>query len=824
MPVTTRKLRIAHTRRAPVAAVFSRRPALSLAATAAGASTTPDTSALVQTITLAPTLAQTSLTPDTVNLATSGQINLTATLAQTSATGDTASITVTRALGASLAQTSTTPDNAALNAARALAATLAQTSTTPDTANLATAKTNYNVSFGAGYTDGTPKQLVRTTGNTLYLVVSNCDAYPCDNASQTLRVLKANTTGVPTASTRQDSVHEPAGAAGWAIAIDGSNVIHIAYTIRTTNGGNLTDLKYTTFDTATDTWGTPVTVDTGLSFSAGQGDESVTLALDSSGVPHVVYLKTDGTRRRVTYRNRSGGTWSSATTVDDQSFGANEKCWHPNLVFDSSGRGLVLWHIGAFNDDQTGKFYSRVRSAAGAFGTTVQIATSLHVGIDQCASAYVSASGRYHVAAILPEQPVLSAAYIRHWYSDNQGASWTAAHPSNQATHNPILGPGPAGTIRIYGHGTPDSGNHGQNIYEMQSSDDGATWGTWTQIVTGTNYDSSVNTRWSQFFHSWASTLDIAYWNDNYPNNVSVGVDITGSDLTAIIAQTSAAPDAAALAAARGLAASLAATSLTPDTAVDTIGRALAAALAQTSTTPDTATLGMLYPLSAGLASSSLTPDTSTARIARALTSPAAAASTTPDTSAILAARGLDASVAQTSFTPDTAAALVARKLTPAVAQTSTTNDLAILTKAGFVDLLATIAQTSSGADAALAVARGLVAGLAGLSATADLTILSRDFALVTSIAQTSVTTDVAGVLVGRVFGASLVGAALTNDSAALLLARTLVASAAGISVTPNTPNLLTAEIEGLVTLSWIVLRPRVAVTAAAPSVVFEEA
>ena len=396
------------------------------------------------------------------------------------------------------------------------------------------ATSNYSVQVGDGYSDVSPKQLVRTTGNVLYTVAINCDSYPDFTATglaQTVRVHRANSTGVPSGFTRKDSANEPAGAVTVAAAIDGDNQIHIVWVARS-SVSNARYLRYAVFDTASDTWGAVATIASDLDYDdIGQGDQACALALDADGVPHVVYLGTAGSgtlaNRRVYYRNRIGGSWSSATQVDSGvSYTGNQKAWHPNLAFDPAGRLLVLWLRGTFNDTADGTVYSRVYT--GSWGSTVAVSSAggALTSIDQSTSILITAGGRYHTAFI-NASTTHSQKYIRYRYSDDQGATWSANDPASglQATHNPSLG-WTGSKIRIMGHGTPDGSNHGQNLYFFEGDGGSASWGTWTQFVAGTNFDSSVNARWSQFFHHYPATLDVAYWNDNYPNVLYTGTEV----------------------------------------------------------------------------------------------------------------------------------------------------------------------------------------------------------------------------------------------------------------------------------------------------------
>lgn len=406
----------------------------------------------------------------------------------------------------------------------------------PDLDPTATPPTNtgsdYNIPVGPGYTDVSPKQLVRTSTNRLYVAVSTCNSYPCIDTAQKLRMYQASSIGTPVGFKHVDASAEPGAVAGWAIAIDGNNRIHVAWTDRSTSASTIDRLRYTSFDTATNTWSRNIeTIDGELNVSldgGGQGMQSVALALDANGVPHIVYLRKAASdpNRRIYYRNKIGGTWSAARALDDTiSYSSNQRAWHPNLAFDSAGRILAVWERGSFNRDNDGTIFGRVRETNGTWQAAVNISgnNAARVTIDQSTSLLITPDNRYHIAWISAPND-----YIRYQYSNNLGQSWSFNNPSGgtQATHNPSLGYA-NGKLRIYGHDTPipQPDDQGDNMLYFQGNGGSASWGSWTKIVTG-DYDSSVNTRWSQYFHSFPNTVDIAYWDENYPNQLFVGTEV----------------------------------------------------------------------------------------------------------------------------------------------------------------------------------------------------------------------------------------------------------------------------------------------------------
>jgi hypothetical protein len=387
------------------------------------------------------------------------------------------------------------------------------------------AAVNHALLVGPGFADVSPHQLVRTSTNVLYVVAPTCDAYPsCPGNS--LRVYAADQAGTPTSFTERDAAHRPTAVGSTSIAIDGADTIHIAWNDR---GGNL---SYGTFSPATGLWtSTAVVAPTGWT-TFGQGDEGVALALDAVGIPHVAFTSIVSGIRRVSYTHKIGGVWSSPTVVDDAPIGSNQGAWHPTLAFYPNGDLLLAWFVGSFNATPDGTIYFRVRghlSGAWAGHTTIADDT-LWTSIDNGPSLLITADGTAHVTFLNAGTATSGSStmgdYIHHYY--NSGSGWIANHPGGgtQITHDPSLGPGPNGSLRIYGHGWQGGriDGHGDDLYFFEGSGTGA-WGSWTLYATGA-FDSSVSTRWAQFFQAFPQTLDIMFWADPYPNIVYVGTDV----------------------------------------------------------------------------------------------------------------------------------------------------------------------------------------------------------------------------------------------------------------------------------------------------------
>jgi len=126
----------------------------------------------------------------------------------------------------------------------------------------------------------------------------------------------------------QDTTNEPlTDTYGTAIAIDSTDIIHIAFY------DNGVGLRYCTFDTSNDTFGTPETADANT--NTDQTTSSIGIAIDSNDKPHVVYPDDNSVTFEPSYVNKTSGSWGSRMVL--QSSGA--------------GSGVGIYADIAINDD-----------------------------------------------------------------------------------------------------------------------------------------------------------------------------------------------------------------------------------------------------------------------------------------------------------------------------------------------------------------------------------------------------------------------------------------------------------------------------------------
>ncbi len=383
---------------------------------------------------------------------------------------------------------------------------------------------SHTILAGPGYTDVSPHQIVRTGSNILYTIAPTCDAYPsCPGNS--LRVYRADQSGTPASFSEQDAAHRPTDVGSSAIALDGTDTIHVLWNDRTGM------VNYRTFDTTANRWSATTAIATTNWTDFGQGDEGVALAVDGNGTPHAAWSAkaADGVLH-IFYANRAAN-WIPRQ-IDDVPLTTNRRTLHPTLAFKPDSTLLLAWLEGTFNYVPDGTIHIRARSPADTWSATQTIADpdGAMTTIDNGPSLLVTPDGTAHLAFLAANPPD----QIRYWY--DPGTGWLGdRQPPNQITHDPSLGPDGAGGIFIYGHGTPvPFDGHGDNLYSFHKPAAGA-WGPWTLYATG-SFDSSVSTRSAQFFHPFPQTLDLAFWGDAYPNTLYVGTDTAISTTAARLA------------------------------------------------------------------------------------------------------------------------------------------------------------------------------------------------------------------------------------------------------------------------------------------------
>jgi chitodextrinase len=222
-------------------------------------------------------------------------------------------------------------------------------STTPTAVPSANA---YGVTIGNGFAEASAREVVRTAGNTVYVITADDDT--CQGGgSAVIHAWKgvgaqATNANVPAGFVEQDGANRPASSGsadctydssstlgGPDVRLDAAGVIHLAY-IDGRNG----NVYYQTFSTSTDKWGSRTVIATGATASDGATWPrygQVALSLDRNDAPHVAYI-TSGASNRLQYANRVSGSWSTPVTV-----ASGPSLMHPSMVTSLDGTLHLTW-------------------------------------------------------------------------------------------------------------------------------------------------------------------------------------------------------------------------------------------------------------------------------------------------------------------------------------------------------------------------------------------------------------------------------------------------------------------------------------------------
>lgn len=183
---------------------------------------------------------------------------------------------------------------------------------------------------------------VRTAAGIPYVIVWN-------TSGNDIEIYKGNS-ATPSSFTEQDTADNPSAAVYGAVsaAIDSTGIIHIVYMRYITKSD---DLIYVTYNTTTDQWGTPATINSDLGAeSTSLANLYTSIAIDSNDIPHVAYVGVEanaGTVGKVIrYENRIGGAWIG-TGVEVEGQTSNKDCINPSITIDENNIPCISY----LNDD-----------------------------------------------------------------------------------------------------------------------------------------------------------------------------------------------------------------------------------------------------------------------------------------------------------------------------------------------------------------------------------------------------------------------------------------------------------------------------------------
>jgi hypothetical protein len=350
-----------------------------------------------------------------------------------------------------------------------------------------------------GYSDSSSRTIVRTNNNVVYYCMN---ASAISNGPSALKIFKGNAP-VPTSFTEMDAVHEPTDSTR-IIGVDcrlnsSTGIISIIFQLSSPLTAN-----YITYDTNADKFGTPEVIAPVNHAPTLRYLSKVSLALDSSGVPHVTY---GGDNEGFSYNNRIGGTWNAALRITN-----NLDDMHPSLTFGTDG----VLHLAWMNFDSPRWIMYKERSVAGVWSSTETVDGNVGTfgdKVDQSRSIALTIDNKplilYHNQANINAVVVIKQRTAANTYVDVSPAAGVGA-----AGHDWSLAVPWDGDWIICGH---DMTNPVQPSCVTHSNATG-TWGTKVRVVNdSTARDGSTSMRYDVVWPGDQSHIDVAYHDENTP-------------------------------------------------------------------------------------------------------------------------------------------------------------------------------------------------------------------------------------------------------------------------------------------------------------------
>ncbi len=357
-----------------------------------------------------------------------------------------------------------------------------------------TTNTSYKIDDASnfGTLPGAGRQLVRTSGGTLYTVVND----------GTYVEVWSSASG--SSWSQQDAGDSPAGdqGDGISVAIDGSDNLHVVYAV----GG---DLKYVIFDTGTNQFGAPENIVSNANFAITGHD----ITLDSSGKPHVVfkYNTISPTKYYLHYSNKVGASWKSPFEVHQDNVNEFISC----AITVNASDVPAIAHIFSNNTNLWAELGDDNDAAAFTEANPdTSIATSntaANIAFDTAGNAWVS----------YVDQTTNYVSLAKHDAASGWASGWTTYNNSSVG-FEPSLALKGAKSYLFY---TDDADDIVYDVYESG-------WSGETALSAGTFQD--VKTKWSYNFNNQGD-LRIGYLysegagGDVWWNNLIFGSESTGS-------------------------------------------------------------------------------------------------------------------------------------------------------------------------------------------------------------------------------------------------------------------------------------------------------
>lgn len=259
------------------------------------------------------------------------------------------------------------------------------------------------------------RQVFRLPDGTLYFL---------EAAAGTFHMYKSTDNCATLPLVKQDAAGEPTVVGNGVIgaAIDSNGLIGIVYPSANTT------ISYVTFDTSTDSWGSPATVATVTNLENWGGQ---CIDFDSANKPHVTYMDST-TPDAFYYANKVTGAWSTPIQLS-----TGTTCYYPTLMVGSANAPIVVY----LDATPTAAMVAAIGVDGGgnpANNPTTFTKQAIGVGPSRKLSIGETASGDIVIASAAPPLTTSNGTALslyRHLAADNW-ATWQALETVDATARN----------------------------------------------------------------------------------------------------------------------------------------------------------------------------------------------------------------------------------------------------------------------------------------------------------------------------------------------------------------------------------------------------
>jgi len=390
-----------------------------------------------------------------------------------------------------------------------------------------------------GFTDVVPHQIVRTSGDKLYIFAAEKQSQLLPNIN--LKAYWTTSTGIPTSTGQfagSATVNVGVNLISVVPAYDGGNIVHVLVNLNGTSP-NFGKLLIYPFNVSTNTFNSPITiVSSGNPAVSGDyiGSSGVSAMVDTGGTLHVAYWSSGNHIIYRAYSYNSGSNVYSSVSGPTQLDGSSDKSNHPSVAISPQDGSITVAWVSETSVPR--QILAKARPANGNWSSLQTVSTSpvwfstnFGINIDQGPSIVIDSSGVKHLTYI--QNFDATGDYGKLHYVTNSGSGWVD-NTLSIYTHDPALAINSSGELYILGHGHPKNpantisqcrtGNASEkNMCVIKKNSDG-TWTSSSLVLAATgnlNFDASPSVKWGVVGFNRPETIEFLFFsanNDSYNN------------------------------------------------------------------------------------------------------------------------------------------------------------------------------------------------------------------------------------------------------------------------------------------------------------------